>query len=125
MVSNAGYATHERRMSTGDGSIGPGKFMPTLTLVTRRDGDQIEIRIRDNGMGMPEDVIEKIFNPFFTTKPTDQGTGLGLAISADIVRRHGGGIRVESEAGEGTDMIIDLPVERPADVEAVAEEVPA
>ena len=125
MVSNAGYATHEKRMATGDGSIGAGKFMPTLTLVTRRDGDQIEIRIRDNGMGMPEDVIEKIFNPFFTTKPTDQGTGLGLAISADIVRRHGGGIRVESEAGEGTDMIIDLPVERPADVEAVAEEVPA
>ena len=125
MVSNAGYATHERRMATGDGSIGAGKFMPTLTLVTRRDGDQIEIRIRDNGMGMPEDVIEKIFNPFFTTKPTDQGTGLGLAISADIVRRHGGSIRVESEPGEGTDMIIDLPVERPADVEAVAEEVPA
>ena len=125
MVSNAGYATHERRMATGDGSIGPGKFMPTLTLVTRREGDQVEIRIRDNGMGMPEDVIEKIFNPFFTTKPTDQGTGLGLAISADIVRRHGGSIRVESEAGEGTDMIVELPVERPADVEAVPEEVPA
>ena len=125
MVNNACYATHQRRMATGDGSIGPGKFMPTITLRTRRNDDQIEIRIGDNGMGMPEDVIEKIFNPFFTTKPTDQGTGLGLAISADIVRRHGGAIRVESVPGEGTDMIIDLPVERPADVEAVPEEVPA
>ena len=125
MVSNAGYAVHERRMNTGDGTIGIGKFMPTLTLRTRRDGDQIEIRIIDNGTGMPADVVEKVFNPFFTTKPTDQGTGLGLAISADIVRRHGGSIRVESEPGEGTEMIIDLPVERPSDVEAVAEEVPA
>ena len=125
MVNNACYATHQRRMATGDGSIGPGKFMPTITLRTRRNDDQIEIRIGDNGMGMPEDVIEKIFNPFFTTKPTDQGTGLGLAISADIVRRHGGAIRVESVPGEGTAMIIDLPVERPADVEAVPEEVPA
>ena len=125
MVNNAGYAAHERRMSIGDGSIGIGKFMPTLTLRTKRDGDMVQIRIIDNGIGMTPDVIEKIFNPFFTTKPTDQGTGLGLAISADIVRRHGGNIRVESEPGEGTEMIIDLPVERPADVAAEPEEVPA
>ena len=124
MVNNAGYAAHERRMSIGDGTIGIGKFMPTLTLRTKREGDMVEIRIIDNGIGMPPDVIEKIFNPFFTTKPTDQGTGLGLAISADIIRRHGGSIRVESEPGEGTEMIIDLPVERPADVEATPEEVP-
>ena len=125
MVNNAGYAAHERRMSIGDGSIGIGKFMPTLTLRTQRDGDMVEIRIIDNGIGMAPDVIEKIFNPFFTTKPTDQGTGLGLAISADIIRRHGGSIRVESEPGEGTSMIIDLPVERPADVAETPEEVPA
>ena len=122
MVSNACHATHERRMSSGDGRIALGNYMPTLTLLTKREDDQIEIRIRDNGMGMPPDVVDKIFNPFFTTKPTDQGTGLGLAISSDIVRRHGGHIRVESEPGEGTDMIIDLPLERPADVEPVAEE---
>ncbi len=125
MVSNAGYAAHEKRMATGDGTIGIGKYMPTLMLKTKREGDMIEIRIGDNGTGMTPDVVEKVFNPFFTTKPTDQGTGLGLAISADIIRRHGGSIRVESEPGEGTDMIIDLPVERPADVEASAEGVPA
>ena len=65
-------------------------------------------------MGMPDDIVDKIFNPFFTTKPTDQGTGLGLAISSDIVRQHGGNIRVESEPGEGTEMIIELPLEPPA-----------
>jgi signal transduction histidine kinase len=62
---------------------------------------------------MPPDVIEKIFNPFFTTKPTDQGTGLGLAISNDIVRRHGGAIRVTSEPGEFTEMIVELPLVAP------------
>ncbi len=69
------------------------------------------IRIRDNGNGMPPEVVEKIFNPFFTTKPTGQGTGLGLAISNDIVREHGGTIRVETEPGEFTEMIIELPLE--------------
>ncbi|MCY4615167.1 MAG: ATP-binding protein, partial [Chloroflexi bacterium] len=82
MVSNAGYAAHEKRMSIGDGTIGIGKYMPTLSLHTKRQGDMVEIRIGDNGTGMPPDVVEKVFNPFFTTKPTDQGTGLGLAISA-------------------------------------------
>ena len=62
---------------------------------------------------MPADVIEKIFNPFFTTKPSDQGTGLGLAISNDIVREHGGAINVISEPGEFTEMVIDLPLVRP------------
>ena len=81
----------------------------------------MEVHIRDNGTGMPPEVIEKIFNPFFTTKPTDQGTGLGLAISSDIVRRHGGTIRVESEPGEGTEMIIGLPLERPTDIVEEAE----
>ena len=65
-------------------------------------------------MGMPPDVIDKIFNPFFTTKPTDQGTGLGLAISSDIVRQHGGTISVESEPGQFTEMSIVLPLEPPA-----------
>ena len=69
------------------------------------------IRIRDNGNGMPPEVVEKIFNPFFTTKPTGEGTGLGLAMSSDIVREHGGAIRVKTEPGEFTEMIISAPPE--------------
>ena len=90
---------------------------PTLWLKTVRSNDHVEIHIRDNGTGMPPDVIEKIFNPFFTTKPTNQGTGLGLSISSDIVRRHGGNIAVQSEPGEFTEMTITLPVEAPPEAE--------
>ena len=114
MVANSCYATDERRHAiTGDAGDGP--FMPIVWLTTRRHADHIEVRIRDNGGGMPPDVVEKIFNPFFTTKPTGQGTGLGLAMCSDIVRQHGGNIRVEVEEGEGTAMIIDLPLVPPSD----------
>ena len=71
-------------------------------------------------MGIPPEVVDKIFNPFFTTKPTDKGTGLGLALSNDIVREHGGNIRVETEPGEFTEMIVELPLVPPA---VTAEEV--
>ncbi len=109
MVSNACYATDEKRNSlTGNG--GSNQYMPTLWLKTERTEDAMEIRIRDNGNGIPEDVIEKIFNPFFTTKPTDKGTGLGLALSNDIVRQHGGAINPVSVSGEYTEMTIVLPV---------------
>ena len=63
--------------------------MPTLWVATRRLDDRVEVRIKDNGNGIPPEIVDKIFNPFFTTKPTDQGTGLGLALSNDIVREHG------------------------------------
>ena len=117
MVSNACHATNERRVaSEGDSE----RYWPTLTLITRRADDEVQIRIRDNGPGIPPDIIEKIFNPFFTTKPTDQGTGLGLAISSDIVRRHGGHISVESEPGEFTEMIVALPLERPPELDPTA-----
>ena len=75
--------------------------------------DGVEVRVRDNGNGIPRDVVDKIFNPFFTTKPTDQGTGLGLALSADIVREHGGMIRVDTEPGEYTEMIVELSAAPP------------
>ena len=113
MVSNACYATEQRRRASLEEGV---PFEPTLWLSTLRKEDGVEIRIRDNGTGMPPEVVEKMFNPFFTTKPTDQGTGLGLAISNDIVRRHGGAIRVETEPGEGTTMIVALPLERPAEI---------
>ena len=108
MVSNACYATDERRKE-GAGE----EYGPTIWLKTRRGEENIEIRIRDNGSGMPPHVVEKIFNPFFTTKPTGEGTGLGLAMSSDIVREHGGIIDVQTEPGEFTEMIIELPLNPP------------
>ncbi len=112
MVGNACYATDEKRraIEADDGVT----FFPTLSLSTRRMDDRIEVSIRDNGNGIPPEVVDKIFNPFFTTKPTDKGTGLGLALSNDIVREHGGNIRVISEPGEFTEMIVELPLVPPA-----------
>ena len=108
MVSNACYATNEKATSlTGD------DYEPTIWLKTKRGEERLEIRIKDNGSGMPPHVVEKIFNPFYTTKPTGEGTGLGLAMSSDIVREHGGTIQVETEPGEFTEMILDLPLEAP------------
>ena len=113
MVSNACYAADEKRRSIAEkGDSEP--YEPTIFLTTRRSEDSVEVRIKDNGMGIPADIVDKIFNPFFTTKPPDQGTGLGLAMSSDIVRGHGGSIRVESEPGQFTEMIIELPLEPPA-----------
>ena len=108
MVSNACYATHEKRQKVAAAEDAP-RYDPTLKLVTRCRPDGIEVRIRDNGSGMPPEVVEKIFNPFFTTKPTDKGTGLGLSLSSDIIRQHGGNIRVETEPDEFTEMIVELP----------------
>ena len=117
MVGNACDATDEKRREmeaarAADPSI--ERYMPTLWVATRRGEEAAEITIRDNGNGMPPDVIEKIFNPFFTTKPTGKGTGLGLAMSNDIIREHGGIIHVTSEPGEYTEMRIELPLTRTA-----------
>ena len=112
MVSNACDAIVEKRQAlpeAGDGT----SFVPTLWLKTRRSENVIEVRIRDNGNGIPEDVVDRIFNPFFTTKPSGKGTGLGLAMSNDIVRQHGGSIQVESKRGEFTEMVIALPLVAP------------
>ena len=113
MVGNAAYATNQRRMSTGEEVATLGSYFPTIWLITERLEDCVRVQIKDNGGGIPDDVLEKIFNPFFTTKPTGEGTGLGLAMCNDIIRQHGGTIRVEVEPGEGTNMIIDLPLEPP------------
>ena len=110
MVSNACYATDQKRKENAESG---NAYMPTLLLTTRRSEDHAEIGIRDNGSGIPQDIIDKIFNAFFTTKPTGQGTGLGLAMCNDIVRRHGGSIRVESEPGEFTLMTVELPLAPP------------
>ena len=111
MVSNACYATDEKRRQGAES--GGGGYMPTLLLATKRSEDHAEVTIRDNGNGIPQDAIDKIFNPFFTTKPTNKGTGLGLAMSNDIVRKHGGTIHVESEPGQFTQMTVELPLVPP------------
>ncbi len=121
MVSNACYATHEKRMGieeSGEKSDDGKPYFPTLRLETKRGEETAEIHIRDNGTGIPPEAVDKIFNPFFTTKPTDKGTGLGLSMCNDIVRGHGGSIRVESEPGEYTTMIISLPLIHGAEVAA-------
>ncbi len=104
LLNNACYAVNEKAKKNGAG------FVPTLRVSSVNLGDAVEIRIRDNGMGIPPEVRDKIFNPFFTTKPTGQGTGLGLSISHDIVvQQHGGQLEVETEPGEFTEFIVRLP----------------
>ncbi len=105
VIANGFYAATKRRAET-DG----GGYEPTLTASTKNLSDRVEIRIRDNGTGMPPDVKEKMFNPFFTTKPTGEGTGLGLSISHDIiVKQHGGSIEVHTQPGEFTEITVILP----------------
>ena len=109
LVSNACYATNQRRR-TVEASGKREPFMPELRISSHREADRVVFRVWDNGGGIPPEIIDDIFNPFFTTKPADQGTGLGLALSSDIARQHGGLIRVETEHGESTTMIVELPL---------------
>src|SRR5262249_48360829 len=105
LISNGFYAATKRKGQTEDGG-----YEPTLTAATRDLGDRVEIRIRDNGTGIPPEVREKMFNPFFTTKPAGEGTGLGLSISHDIiVKQHAGSIEVDTQPGEFTEFRIVLP----------------
>ncbi len=105
LFSNGFYAANKRAR----GDAGPD-FNPTLKVSTREAGDAVEIRVRDNGTGIPADIRDKLFQPFFTTKPTGEGTGLGLSITYDIVTKaHGGTISVDSEVGDHTEFTIHLP----------------
>ena len=113
MVGNSCHATDKKRLALMESRQTGEPYMPIIVLKTRREVDKAVVSIYDNGGGIPPDVIDKIFNPFFTTKPTDEGTGLGLALSNDIVRQHGGTIRVESVPGESTEMIVELPLSKP------------
>jgi signal transduction histidine kinase len=103
LINNAFYVVDEKKKQFGDG------YEPTVSVSTKRDKDKVEIKVKDNGNGIPQKVLDKIFQPFFTTKPTGQGTGLGLSLSYDIVKSHGGEIIVETKEGEGTDFFIKLP----------------
>jgi two-component system, NtrC family, sensor kinase len=105
LISNGFYAATKRKAE-----VNGGDYEPTLAAATQNLGDSIEIRIRDNGSGIPPEVREKLFSPFFTTKPAGEGTGLGLSISHDIiVKQHGGSIEVDTQPGEFTEFRIVLP----------------
>ena len=91
-------------------SLQEPQYQPTVTISTQKTDDQIIIKVQDNGNGIPESIRDKIFQPFFTTKPTGQGTGLGLSLAYDIVKAHGGELKVVSKEGEGSEFIINLPV---------------
>jgi signal transduction histidine kinase len=104
LYNNAFYAVSEKKKSTGAG------YEPTISVSTKKTDSKITISVKDNGNGIPQKVIDKIFQPFFTTKPTGQGTGLGLSLSYDIVKAHGGEIRLETKEGEGSEFVIQLPV---------------
>jgi signal transduction histidine kinase len=109
LINNAFYAVDEKKKHTTTGSAQNG-YEPIISVSTKRNNGGVEIRVADNGNGIPQKILDKIFQPFFTTKPTGQGTGLGLSLAYDIIKAHGGEIKVETKEGEGSEFIIRLPV---------------
>jgi signal transduction histidine kinase len=106
LINNAFYAVTEKKKNSD------AAYEPTVTIQTKQLDKFIELSVQDNGTGVPQKVVEKIFQPFFTTKPTGQGTGLGLSMAYDIVKAHGGVLSVETKQGEGSTFIVQLPVAR-------------
>jgi signal transduction histidine kinase len=102
LYNNAFYAVNEKKKQMNV------TFEPTIEVTTKRVGDKVEISVKDNGMGIPQKILDKIFQPFFTTKPTGQGTGLGLSMSYDIIKAHGGLLTVETIEGDFTEFTITL-----------------
>jgi signal transduction histidine kinase len=104
LYNNAFYAVSEKKKQQ------PTGYEPGVSVSTKKINDKVEIRVKDNGNGIPQKVVDKIFQPFFTTKPTGVGTGLGLSLSYDIVKAHGGEIRVTTIEGEFTEFVVQLPM---------------
>lgn len=106
LFNNAFYATQQKKVLLN------GQYQPEVSVSTKTRSRQVEIRVKDNGTGMPEQVKNKVFQPFFTTKPTGQGTGLGLSLSYDIITKgHGGELKVETKEGEYTEFTVVLPIQ--------------
>jgi two-component system NtrC family sensor kinase len=103
LYNNAFYAVSEKKKQQPEG------FEPTVSVSTKRIGDKVEVRVKDNGNGVPQKIIDKIFQPFFTTKPAGQGTGLGLSLSYDTIKAHGGELKVVSKEGDGSEFVVLLP----------------
>ena len=111
LYNNAFYAVNERLNAERLQPNAKEKiYQPSVLVTTKKLSDTFEIRIADNGNGIPKKVVDKIFQPFFTTKPTGKGTGLGLSLSYDIVKAHGGEMKVDSREVEGAEFIIQLPL---------------
>ena len=104
LFTNAFYAVTEKKKHIDN------SYEPVVSISTKKINGKIEIKVTDNGNGIPEKVLDKIFQPFFTTKPTGQGTGLGLSLSYDIIKAHGGELKVESKEGEGAAITIELQI---------------
>jgi two-component system NtrC family sensor kinase len=104
LINNAFYAVDEKKKQLGDA------YEPTVTISTKKNNDKVEIRVSDNGNGIPKKIADKIFQPFFTTKPTGQGTGLGLSLAYDIVKAQGGEIKVETKENVGSEFVLQLPL---------------
>jgi len=111
LFNNAFYAAMEKKKNlTGFQNLsGLNNYEPTVSVKTKKVDGKVKIHVKDNGIGIPQKVVDKIFQPFFTTKPTGQGTGLGLSLSYDIIKAHGGEINVETKEGEGSEFVIQLP----------------
>ncbi|MEO5581349.1 MAG: tetratricopeptide repeat protein [Saprospiraceae bacterium] len=104
LYNNAFYVVNEKKLQI------QGDYEPTVSIITKKINDKVEIKVIDNGNGIPQKVLDKIFQPFFTTKPTGQGTGLGLSLSYDIIKAHGGELKVETKEGEGSKFIVTISV---------------
>jgi len=113
LITNAFYVVDEKKKQQTHGGFKTlhelAAYEPTISVSTRKTGSRVEVKVEDNGNGIPQKVLDKIFQPFFTTKPTGQGTGLGLSLSYDIVKAHGGELKVETKEGEGSTFIISIP----------------
>jgi signal transduction histidine kinase len=112
LINNAFYAVSAKALSAeqAGSASSVSEYEPTVAVSTKKEGNKVLVSVKDNGNGIPQKILDKIFQPFFTTKPTGQGTGLGLSLSYDIVKAHGGELKVETKEGEGSEFIIQLPV---------------
>jgi signal transduction histidine kinase len=103
LFNNAFYAVAEKKKQQPD-------YEPAVSVSTKKSDSKIEIKVADNSDGIPQDIVDKIFQPFFTTKPTGEGTGLGLSLAYDIVKAQGGELKVETKENEGSEFVIQLPI---------------
>ena len=104
LFNNAFYAVNEKKQKLN------GSFEPLVSVITKKENEKVVIKVIDNGFGIPQRSVDKVFQPFFTTKPPGQGTGLGLSLTYDVIKAHGGTIKIETKEGEGSAFVVELPV---------------